>query len=301
VPEHWGTVGTRHSPLSNAQRVAVTPVNAILNYLYAILEAEARVACLTVGLDPGLGIWHVDYRSRDSFALDLMEAGRPSVDRYVLNLIGDRTFTRREFGETSRGVCRVLPTLAQELAQTAALWRDAIAPHTEHVARLLAEAPTSRVDALSTPLTRRNRKDANPPKKAERTQRQAPAASTVCKRCAEPVPLRDRVYCDACLALPQRERRTPIGQATGPKPPSPHGSVPTSRRCKGCGYPVPHRKRIYCDECFTNFERRLIQMRRPCRKCGQPVPHRKRVYCDACVGPDGHRPRTPAPMKTSDG
>lgn len=48
-------------------------------YLYPILESEARIACLTLGLDPGLGIWHADYRSRDSFALDLMEAVRPDV------------------------------------------------------------------------------------------------------------------------------------------------------------------------------------------------------------------------------
>jgi CRISPR/Cas system-associated endonuclease Cas1 len=31
------------------------PSNAVSNYLYAILEAEARLAAAELGLDPGLG------------------------------------------------------------------------------------------------------------------------------------------------------------------------------------------------------------------------------------------------------
>jgi hypothetical protein len=64
----------RGSLLTSSPRLAIKPANAILNYLYAILEAETRLACLTLGLDPGLGIVHADHRDRDSFALDLMEA-----------------------------------------------------------------------------------------------------------------------------------------------------------------------------------------------------------------------------------
>ena len=53
VPEHWRTFGTRRSPLSSAPRKAATPANAILNYLYTILEAETRLAALAVGCDLG--------------------------------------------------------------------------------------------------------------------------------------------------------------------------------------------------------------------------------------------------------
>jgi hypothetical protein len=56
----------------------------------------------------------------------------------------------------------------------------------------------------------------------------------------------------------------------------------TSRRCKSCGDPVPHRKRVYCDPCFAAYEAQLAAMRRPCKGCGEPVPNRKRVYCDEC-------------------
>jgi hypothetical protein len=34
-------------------RKAERPVNAILNYLYALVEAEAILACQAAGLDPG--------------------------------------------------------------------------------------------------------------------------------------------------------------------------------------------------------------------------------------------------------
>src|SRR6266849_2361688 len=44
VPDHWLTFGSRVSPLSASPRLAVNPANAILNYLYALLESETRLA-----------------------------------------------------------------------------------------------------------------------------------------------------------------------------------------------------------------------------------------------------------------
>jgi CRISPR/Cas system-associated endonuclease Cas1 len=32
----------------------------MLNYLYAVLESEARLAASALGLDPGLGVMHAD-------------------------------------------------------------------------------------------------------------------------------------------------------------------------------------------------------------------------------------------------
>jgi hypothetical protein len=43
VPEHWRTFGSRHSLLTGSLRLAVNPPNAILNYLYAVLESEAHL------------------------------------------------------------------------------------------------------------------------------------------------------------------------------------------------------------------------------------------------------------------
>jgi CRISPR-associated endonuclease Cas1 len=60
VPEHWRRFAARVSPLTGSPRLAANPANAILNYLYAVLESEARLAAAALGLDPGLGVLHVD-------------------------------------------------------------------------------------------------------------------------------------------------------------------------------------------------------------------------------------------------
>ena len=85
VPDHWQKFGARISPLTGSPRLAVNPPSAMLNYLYAILESEARLALAALGLDPGMGVLHNDLRSRDSLACDLMEPIRPQVDAYLLD------------------------------------------------------------------------------------------------------------------------------------------------------------------------------------------------------------------------
>lgn len=231
VPAHWHTVGSRTSPITGAPRSAANPANALFNYLYAILEAEARIAALTVGLDPGLGVMHADQRGRDSLACDLMEAVRPQVDAFVLDTLTSRTFTARDFFENRQGVCRLMPPLTHLLAETAPTWAKAIAPLAEDVARTLYEtrpevaltwsqstvsppkkSPTARADTLPTPLTQA-RRSAGRAGVRRRTPRQSasPASSLpqVCRMCGGEVPNAERLYCDRCLA----ERRAEIGNA----------------------------------------------------------------------------------------
>jgi CRISPR/Cas system-associated endonuclease Cas1 len=65
IPEHWRFVGSRQSPLSGGPRLAVTPAHAILNYCFALLEAETRLAISTLGMDAGLGLGlHTDTANR---------------------------------------------------------------------------------------------------------------------------------------------------------------------------------------------------------------------------------------------
>jgi CRISPR-associated endonuclease Cas1 len=110
VPEHWKTFGARHSLISNpASRRATNPINAILNYLYAILEAEARIAALRMGLDPGIGFLHADLPARDSLPCDVMEPIRPSVDAYVLQLLKKKSLPKDGFLRNSG---RNLPIVA---------------------------------------------------------------------------------------------------------------------------------------------------------------------------------------------
>jgi len=51
LPDHWRAFGPRGSLVANGPRNATNPANAMLNYLYAIVEAEARIAALAVGLE----------------------------------------------------------------------------------------------------------------------------------------------------------------------------------------------------------------------------------------------------------
>ena len=125
APGHWCRFGQRGSPITNSPRLAANPANAMLNYLYALLEAETRLACLACGLDPGLGIFHADQKSRDSLVCDVMEAARPAVDEYLLDLLAARTFAVKDFTETRSGVCRVLAPLTHTLAETTARWAKA--------------------------------------------------------------------------------------------------------------------------------------------------------------------------------
>lgn len=160
VPDHWRNFGARISPLTRSPRLAVNPVNAILNYLYAILESESRLAASALGLDPGLGVLHVDAPNRDSLASDLMEPVRPKIDAFVLDWITRETLKREWFFEQRDGNCRLMSSLAVRLAETAPTWGREVAPFAEWLAQGFWSAnrrQTDRSHSLPTRLTQRRR------------------------------------------------------------------------------------------------------------------------------------------------
>ena len=119
------------SPLTRSPRLAANPPNAILNYLYSVLESEARLAAATLGLDPGLGVLQVDTSARDSLACDLMESARSHIDAYLLDWITRQPLRRDWFCEQGDGNCRLTQSLAVRLSETAPIWRRAVAPIAE--------------------------------------------------------------------------------------------------------------------------------------------------------------------------
>lgn len=123
VPKHWQTFGTRRSPLSGTPRNAVTPANAMLNYLYGVLASEITIALHAAGLDPALGIMHADKDDRASLAYDLIEPARPILDQWFCHWLQSATFSKRDFMEHGRGNIRIIRPLSSHLAMTAALWR----------------------------------------------------------------------------------------------------------------------------------------------------------------------------------
>jgi CRISPR-associated endonuclease Cas1 len=207
VPEHWKTAGPRISPITGSPRLAATPVHAMLNLLYALLEAEATIACLAVGLDPGLGILHADQPARASLSLDVMEPVRPAVDAFVLDLLHSRVLSARDFQEVSRGQVRVLLPLARALLETSPRWAREVAPWAERVAQRFSQAAGLR-RRLPTPLTEANRSAGR-----EGIRRGAPKLSKlpglgyrVCARCGVVLEGSGRKVCPAC-AVPDRTER----------------------------------------------------------------------------------------------
>lgn len=198
VPEHWRTFGARCSPLTGSPRLSVNPPNAMLNYLYAILESETRLAASALGLDPGLGVMHADMKVRDSLACDLMEPIRPQVDAYVLQWIIGQPLRREWFFEERNGTCRLMAPFAERLSETAPTWARAVAPIAERVARALWSASTGAqlMRQPPTPLTQAHRREGRgfpslPPIAAP----QRPP--NVCRSCGRVIRV-DQTFCGAC-------------------------------------------------------------------------------------------------------
>ena len=131
IPRDWSTyrsrVALRHGIRLRADgggynRGATHPVNAMLNYAYAVLIAQTLIRLIVEGYDPTIGIMHEKKALRGvnpGFALDHMEPMRPVVDRAVLQLIDAVTFTGADFSIQHDGVCRMNPELARRVAQLA--------------------------------------------------------------------------------------------------------------------------------------------------------------------------------------
>lgn len=89
------------------RRPAPDPVNAALDYTYALLLGECIRGLVACGLDPHAGFLHASSRNKPALALDLMEEFRaPIADSSVV-----RAFRNGELGEgdflSVMGACRI--------------------------------------------------------------------------------------------------------------------------------------------------------------------------------------------------
>jgi len=176
----------------------------MLNYLYALLESEARLAVAALGLDPGLGVMHFDSPSRDSLASDLMEPIRPRVDAYVLDWITRGPLRREWFFEQHDGNCRLMASFAQRLSETAPTWGRAVAPLAEQMSRMFSASVPRRSKRIfpSTRLTQNSRREGRgiPPKLSTET---LPRPETICRNCGKST--RGAQYCGTCSPIALRE------------------------------------------------------------------------------------------------
>jgi CRISPR-associated protein Cas1 len=216
VPDHWRKFDTRKSPLTGSPQRAANPVNAILNYLYTMLEGESRLAIAALGLDPGLGFIHVDEKIRDSLACDLMEPIRPKVDAYVLDWITRTPLKRAWFFEQRDGNCRLMADLATMLAETAPIWRKAVAPYAEWITQVLW-ASMDKPKGGQGPATRLTQNRIRESKGNSPVSIPAPGVEpqTLCRTCGTQIQV-GRKYCAGCSVAVSTEaiiKAAPSGRA----------------------------------------------------------------------------------------
>jgi CRISPR-associated endonuclease Cas1 len=200
VPDHWRVFGSRNSPVSGAPRNACNPGNAMLNFLYTVLEYETRLTAVALGLDPGFGLIHVDSPIRDSLVYDLMEPIRPKVDALFFDWVARSPLKRDWFFEQRDGTCRLMPELISRLAETARMWEREAAPIAEWYAQAVCSSSGRRLPGPRTRLTRDNWREARSAAAVGIDgARESPPieAQNVCRKCGAAIS-KLKQYCKDC-------------------------------------------------------------------------------------------------------
>lgn len=118
VQDKWLTVqmrGSQRKRLIPGNRHATHPVNAMLNYAYAVLRSHVHSEAAAQGFDVRQGIMHHDRDDTQALVYDLMEPLRPKIDAALLKFIGGTKFTGADFTLRDDGVVRVAPQLARRV------------------------------------------------------------------------------------------------------------------------------------------------------------------------------------------
>jgi CRISPR-associated protein Cas1 len=115
IPEAWYKIGSRRSKNKPRNRFARHPIQAMLNYAYAVLESQLLIEMARVGLDASIGFLHQTREDRAALLLDLIEPLRPFADEAVLRFVGNHVFASADFTLSSDGVCRLHPQLARRI------------------------------------------------------------------------------------------------------------------------------------------------------------------------------------------
>lgn len=76
--------------------------NVVLNYLYGILYSLVEGALLQAGIDPAIGIWHVDEYNKPVLSYDFIEPYRVWADIVLVRLCLANTFVKTDFEENQK-------------------------------------------------------------------------------------------------------------------------------------------------------------------------------------------------------
>jgi CRISPR-associated endonuclease Cas1 len=200
VPAHWQTFGTRQSPMTNSPRRAATAGNTLLNYLYGVAAGQVTAGLIKAGLDPGLGVFHVDKPNRASLVYDALECIRPIVDLWLFFWMTEVNFAKRDFFEGSDGTIRVTRPLNSHLAMTAALWRAPAEDVAFWIAKRLAGEKASLKLSLPQYATNINEEARRHVRRWQISGVMEAPLPTTCIECGAALPLRRRKFCSSVCA-----------------------------------------------------------------------------------------------------
>ena len=134
-----------------------------------------------------------------------MEALRPQIDRFVLDLLEHRRFRKQDFGELPSGQVRLSSALAKEVSL-------AVLPGLETLA---TDVVTEIVEALGVEgagrIQRRRR-----PTRGTTDRVMTPLRPRLCERCGSDLGSSRRKLCDECLAPYRTEKKAVLGRS-GPE------------------------------------------------------------------------------------
>lgn len=119
IPDSWQFYENRSSlanGLKSKTRNASHPLNALLNYAYAMLQNRLQIQAIADGFDPTLGIMHHSRRDACAYIFDIMEPERPKIDAAILRFVAEHVFSGADFVIRENGSCRLSPQLAKHVA-----------------------------------------------------------------------------------------------------------------------------------------------------------------------------------------
>ena len=96
IPEKYKFSGRSRQPANDE-------FNCMLNYGYGIMYSNVEKACTIAGLDPFIGIMHVDNYNRQSLVFDLIEMYRGYIDKLVFRLFATQKVKSEHFDEIEGG------------------------------------------------------------------------------------------------------------------------------------------------------------------------------------------------------
>lgn len=77
--------------------------NCMLNYGYGILYSSVEKSCIIAGIDPYIGLMHVDNYNRKAFTFDLIEIYRGIMDKLVFRLFSTNKVKEEYFDNIEEG------------------------------------------------------------------------------------------------------------------------------------------------------------------------------------------------------